>query len=120
MKKNMFYLVARLINLPTSFNGFPLVLGQSYACPSDKVAIIQIMKRQNDNLALQVAQYRSTFQNGIPGARLTKAYDVTIQRYRNTHEKIQDSKMHILRCMGSKFHTKFWTHTPQNMHFTMW
>ena len=37
--------------------------------------------------------------------------------------------MHILRCMGSKscvkfqrcplkFHTKFWTHTPQNMHFT--
>ena len=39
-------------------------------------------------------------------------------------------KMHILRCMGSKFnvkfqraplkfHTKFWTHTPQNMHFTV-
>ena len=38
--------------------------------------------------------------------------------------------MHILRCMGSKFcvkfqraplkfHTKFWTHTPQNMHFTV-
>ena len=37
--------------------------------------------------------------------------------------------MHIWRCMGSKscvkfqmcplkFHTKFWTHTPQNMHFT--
>ena len=37
-------------------------------------------------------------------------------------------KMHILRCMGLKFcvkfqrcllkfHTKFWTHTPQNMHF---
>ena len=37
--------------------------------------------------------------------------------------------MHILRWMGSKscvkfqrcplkFHTKFWTHTPQNMHFT--
>ena len=37
--------------------------------------------------------------------------------------------MHILRFMGSKFcvkfqrcplkfHTKFWTHTPQNMHFT--
>ena len=37
--------------------------------------------------------------------------------------------MHILRCMGSKscvkfqgcplkFHTKFWTHTPQNMHLT--
>ena len=38
--------------------------------------------------------------------------------------------MHILRWMGSKFcvkfqrcplkfHTKFWTHTPQNMHFTL-
>ena len=38
--------------------------------------------------------------------------------------------MHILRCMGSKFcvkfqrcplkfHTKIWTHTPQNMHFTV-
>ena len=62
------------------------------------------------------------------GARLTKAYDVTIQRYRNLHAKIEDSKMHILRCMGSKFcvkfqryplkfHTKFSTHTTQNMHF---
>ena len=38
--------------------------------------------------------------------------------------------MHILRCMGSKFcvkfqrgplkfHTKFWTHTLQNVHFTV-
>ena len=38
--------------------------------------------------------------------------------------------MDILRCMGSKFsvkfqraplkfHTKFWTHTPQNIHFTV-
>ena len=38
--------------------------------------------------------------------------------------------MHFLRCMGSKFcvkfqraplkfHTKFWTHTPQNMNFTV-
>ena len=63
------------------------------------------------------------------GARLTKAYDVTIQRYRNLHAKIEDSKIHILRCMGSKFcvkfqrfplkfHTKFWTHTTQNVHFT--
>ena len=63
------------------------------------------------------------------GTRLTKAYDVTIQRYRNSHEKIGSSKMHILRCMDSKFcvkfqrsplkfHTKFGTHTPQNMHFT--
>ena len=67
----------------------------------------------------------------LPGARLTKAYDVTIQRYRNSHAKIHDSKMHILRCMGSKFcvkfqrcplkfHTKFWTHTPPNMHFMRW
>ena len=38
--------------------------------------------------------------------------------------------MHIWRCMGSKFcvkfqraplkfHTKFWTHTPQSVHFTV-
>ena len=64
-----------------------------------------------------------------PGPRLTKAYDVTIQIYRNSHAKIEDSEMYILRCMGSKFcvkfqgyplkfHTKVWTHTPQNMHFT--
>ena len=71
----------------------------------------------------------SQFQCPTPGGRLTKAYDVTIQRYRNLHAKIEDSKIHILRCMGSKFcvkfqrfplkfHTKFWTHTTQNMHFT--
>ena len=41
------------------------------------------------------------------GRILTKAYDVTIQRHRNSHAKIQDSKMHILRCMGSKFCVKF-------------
>ena len=54
----------------------------------------------------------------VPGARLTKAYDVTIQRYRNPHAKIKESEMHILRCLSSifcvkfqrcplKFHTKF-------------
>ena len=64
-----------------------------------------------------------------PDARLTKAYDVTIRRYRNSHARSEDRKVHILRCMGSKFcvkfqrcplkfHTKLWTHTPQNMHFT--
>ena len=42
-----------------------------------------------------------------PGARLTKTYDVTIQRYRKSHAKIQNSKMLILRCMGSKFCVKF-------------
>ena len=41
------------------------------------------------------------------GVRLTKAYDVTIQRYRNPHTKIEDSKMHIFQCMGSKFCVKF-------------
>ena len=42
-------------------------------------------------------------QQWSSGARLTKDYDVTIQRYRNSHAKIHDSKMHILRCMDSKF-----------------
>ena len=41
------------------------------------------------------------------GDRLTKAYDVTIQKYRSSYAKIQYSKMHILRCMGSKFCVKF-------------
>ena len=27
--------------------------------------------------------------------RLTKAYGVTIQRYRNSHANIEDSKMHV-------------------------
>ena len=53
----------------------------------------------------------------MSGARLTKAYDVTIQRHRNSYAKIKDSKMDILRC-PLKFHTKFWTHTPQNVNFT--
>ena len=48
-----------------------------------------------------------TYPCPSPGARLTKAYDVTIQRYRNSNAKVEDSKMHILRCMESKFHTKF-------------
>ena len=57
---------------------------------------------------------RSRVINGS-GGRLTKAYDVTVKRYRNSHAKIEDSKMQ--RC-PLKFHTKFWTHTLQNMHFT--
>ena len=42
-----------------------------------------------------------------PGVRLTKAYDVRIQIYRNSHAKTENSKMHILRCMGSKLCVKF-------------
>ena len=65
--------------------------------------------------------------NWIPGACLTKAYDVTIWGYRNSHANY--CKMPILRCLGSKlcvrfqrcplkFYTKFCTHTQQNMHLT--
>ena len=61
-----------------------------------------------------------------PGDRLTKAYDVAIQRYRESHTNIKATKMHILRCMGSKFcmkfqmcplkiHTKFGIHTPRDI-----
>ena len=39
-----------------------------------------------------------------------------LRRHRGHYDVI------VMRCMGSKFcmkfHTKFWTHTPQNMHFT--
>ena len=41
------------------------------------------------------------------GARLTKTYDVTIRQYRNSDAKIEDSKLHILCCKGSKFCMKF-------------
>ena len=51
-----------------------------------------------------VAPYHGS---NMSGARLTKAYDVTIQRYRNSQAKIENGKMHILRCMGSKFCAKF-------------
>ena len=68
-------------------------------------------------------------KTGVYRGRLTKAYDVTIPRNRKSQRKITVGKMHILRCVGSKFwvkfqrtilkfHTKFWNHTPQNMHFT--
>ena len=36
----------------------------------------------------------------LSGARLSEAYDVTIQRYRNSHAKNENSKVHILLCMG--------------------
>ena len=63
------------------------------------------------------------------GDRLTKAHGFIIQIYRKSHTKISISKIHILRCMGSKFcvkfqrahlkfHSKIWTHTLQNMHYT--
>ena len=34
-------------------------------------------------------------KSNATGARLTKAYDITMQRYRNSHAKIENSKMHI-------------------------
>ena len=49
-----------------------------------------------------------------PGARLTKAYDVTIQRYRISYAKIDDSKMHILRCVDSKICMKLISHKILN------
>ena len=60
----------------------------------------------NAFLLMKWFQFRLKFR-GSPGARLTKAYDVTIQIYRNSHAKIENSKMHILRCMDSKFCVKF-------------
>ena len=47
-------------------------------------------------------QYIELLHRQGPGARLAKANDVTIQRYRNSHATLQDSKMYILQCMGSK------------------
>ena len=72
-----------------------------------------------------------TSDKGTSGARRTKAYNVPIQRYRNPHAKIEDSKIHILWSMGSKFcvkfqrcslkfYTRFWTHTPPNAEVRSW
>ena len=69
-------------------------------------------------------------QNRGPGVRLTKTCDVIFQRYRTLYRTIKVRKMHILRCMGSKFcvkfqmcplkyHTKFWTHTPQKISYEL-
>ena len=60
-----------------------------------------------DNWVLKQCHKFTVMAHSSSGARLTKAYDVTIQRYRNLHAKIEDSKIHILRCMGSKFCVKF-------------
>ena len=38
----------------------------------------------------------------LTGARPTKSYDVTIQRYRNSHATIEDSKMRIFAVYGYK------------------
>ena len=84
--------------------------------------------RHGDVTSASAVRVDSGDTDGRSWARLTKAYDVTIQRYRNSHAKIENGKIHILRCMGSKFcakfqrcplkfHKKIWTHTPQHMHF---
>ena len=63
-----------------------------------------------------------------PGARLTKANDVTIQRYRNSHAKIEDRKCIFCGVWVQNFVWNFkgalWNFTqnfepisPQNMNF---
>ena len=47
-------------------------------------------------------------------------YDIKIQRYNESHRKIKISEIHTFvkfqRC-PLKFHTKFWTHPLENIHF---
>ena len=63
--------------------------------------------------------------------RRTRAYDVTIQRYRKSFTKVNVNKMYIWRHVSSNFCVKcqwrplkilriFWIHTHQDMHFTKW
>ena len=119
---NAFRLSLYLFHLetPVTFNGQSLII---QICCSRYIVFVVVYKSDVTH------NFQDHFTGTGSGARLTKAYDVTIQRYRNLHAKIEDSKIHILRCMGSKFcvkfqrfllkfHTKFWTHTTQNMHFT--
>ena len=117
------------VTVDTMFTSFSSHLG-------DKVMLRVTMLKCIVNFLFQYA-YRITFKIHPTVPQLTVqgpvsydvTIDVTIQRYRNSQAKIEDSKMHILRCMDSKFcvkfqrcplkfHTKFLTHTPQNMHFT--
>ena len=119
---NPFTYSARQNETVLVFHGTSSPLANSYPCAFKENGI-------TFNNVEQYMYYHKALTAGDDIARLTKAYDVTIQRYRNLHAKIEDSKIHILRCMGSKFcvkfqrfplkfHTKFWTHTTQNMHFT--
>ena len=90
----------------------------------DIIFLVGIFRFSSDNafawMLLGHIHDKSSLLQEWLGARLTKAYDVTIQRCRKSHAKIEDSKMLILRCLGSnfcvkfqrcplKFHTKFWT-----------
>ena len=89
---------------------------------SGKVISVELGRRQfvdfvDDLVRLDV---------GTPGARLIKIYNITIQGYRNSHAKMQDSKC-IFCGVGVqnlvwnfKGHTKLWTHTTQNRHFARW
>ena len=69
-----------------------------------------------------------TYMNEWARDRLTKAYGVTMQRYRKSRPKIiikrifngvwgQNFCVKFQIC-PLKFHTKCWTHTSQNMHLT--
>ena len=57
----------------------------------------EINQHQTSHRALMTAQ----------GVCFIKGYHVTVKMYRNSYAKIEDSKMHILLCMGSKFRMKF-------------
>ena len=63
---------------------------------------------QNANLSMNVAVDVLTPNNARPGTRLTRNYDVTVQRYRyEVTYKIKISKMHILRCIVSNIVLNF-------------
>ena len=76
---------------------------------------------------LQTLQFHMTQFLRMLGDRITNDYDITIQTYRESHTKIEVSKMYILQCVSLKFcitfqrchlkfHNKFWNYTLQNMH----
>ena len=49
----------------------------------------------------------NTYNKKRPGARLSKNFDVTSQKYRNSQAKIEKKWNAYLACMGFKFRVKF-------------
>ena len=99
---------------------------QSRPCDINISSIVSSHLVQNN---MRVCCHGGRYCNCYPGTRLTKTYDVTFQRYHNSHAKIKVRKCKFLRYVGSQFcvkfqrcplnfYTKCWIHTPQNMHLT--
>ena len=112
-------LVNQLMFPPYSHHIFPIVLRS--------VSIPNASSTPDNN---EAGSSPGDIQCQPSGPRLTKTSDVITLNISSVGKCSTPRKMDILRCMGSKFrvkfqraplkfHTQFWTHTPQNRHLTV-